>query len=231
MSPEKPSQIATWSLVLTPRGIRKFGRRFVTQPVASDAVDTPWDLFQNAIREGFLPIATARSAQAFDASWENAVIRYSEIYDRILDFYIRELGPTHFRLAYLKAIAEPLREFEDLSAAINDLAELYQRHVADSINVATNSEYFFQTLSGETFNRINTRLRQTNYGITFLFLLLTGEVHGPMWVFQAVHDRTQRCLGEVEVHFESPISSRQVFNSLKFPEGAVDDLFPIKPRK
>jgi hypothetical protein len=209
------------SLVLTPSVVSHFGRAFQREGSSNEGFDVAIDLYEDSVQKAFTPTAKARSLSALDERWTKAVIRYTKTYDRILDAYLRELGPSYFRLAYLKAIPEAQDEFKKLTIAVNDISELYRRHLADSINIATNYEELIQATSPDALNRSNELLRRSNYGITLIVLLLNGTLAAPLWILLSAHDRTRQDLSELEADLGLPTGTR-LSNSFKLPEGVLD---------
>jgi hypothetical protein len=112
---------------------------------------------------------------------------------------------------------------------MNDICELYRRHIADSTNIATNYDEIFKTNPPQALNRVEMWLRESNYGITFMFLFLTGEFSGPLWVLLTANDRIHESLDKVEKGLKFP-QTRQLSGSLEFPERFLE-LFPDEPRK
>ena len=55
---------------------------------------------------------------------------------------------------------------------------------------------------------LNALLRESNYGITLLYLLLSGEVPGPLWIILKAKDRTHESLAEIERTFRLPAENR-----------------------
>ncbi len=107
-----------------------------------------------------------------------------------------------------KSITQAQKELQKLSTAVHDLSELYQRHFANSVNVATHYDEIFQNGAPHTLDRLNALLRESNYGITLLYLLLSGEVPGPLWIILKAKDRTHDSLAEIERTFRLPTENR-----------------------
>jgi len=210
------------TLVLTPNLFEWFGRGSLRKSAADAAVE----MFRDSLQTMFRPTAKAKSVSEFEEKWQKAATRYAKAYDMILRAYIKQLGPSLFRVEYIKAITQTLRELEKLSIAVHDLNQLYQRHVADSINIATNYDEIFQNNDPQKLERLNNLLRESNYGITFLSLLLSGNVPGPMWVILETKDRTHARLAEIEQSFKLP-KENQLLGSLK----GDFDFFLNKTRK
>jgi len=192
------------TLIFTPNLVREFGRKSLRE----DTADTAVDVYTQALQTTFKPTARAKSVPEFEERWSKAIVRYAKIYDIILRSYIERLGPSHFRLQYIKSITQTQHDFQKLSIAIHDLSDLYQRHVADSINIATHYDEIFQNYEPQTLDRVNTLLRESNYGITLLYLLLSGDISGPLWVILKVKDRSHESLAEIERTFKLPTESR-----------------------
>jgi hypothetical protein len=197
-------QPAAMTLIFTPNLVREFGRKSLRE----DTADTAVDVYTQALQTTFKPTARAKSVPEFEERWSKAIVRYAKIYDIILRSYIERLGPSHFRLQYIKSITQTQHDFQKLSIAIHDLSDLYQRHVADSINIATHYDEIFQNYEPQTLDRVNTLLRESNYGITLLYLLLSGDISGPLWVILKVKDRSHESLAEIERTFKLPTESR-----------------------
>jgi hypothetical protein len=197
-------QPATMTLIFTPNLVKEFGRGSLHQ----DASDTATDAYTQALQTSFKPIARAKSVPEFEERWSKAIIRYAKVYDVILRNFIERLGPSHFRLQYIKSITQTQRDLQKLSIAVHDLSDLYQRHVADSVNIATNYGEIFQNNEPQKLDRVNALLRESNYGITLLYLLLSGELTGPLWIILKVKDRTHESLAEIERTFRLPTESR-----------------------
>jgi hypothetical protein len=109
---------------------------------------------------------------------------------------------------YIKSITQTQKDLQKLSIAVHDLSELYQRHVANSVNIATHYDEIFQNDAPHTLDRLNALLRESNYGITLLYLLLSGEVPGPLWIILKAKDRTHERLEEIEKTFRLPTENR-----------------------
>jgi hypothetical protein len=151
----------------------------------------------------------------FEERWRKGIVRYAKIYDTILRSYIEGLGPSHFRLQYIKSITQTQKDLQKLSIAVHDLSELYQRHVADSVNIATRYDEIFQNNAPHKLDRLNALLRESNYGITLLYLLLSGEVPGPLWIILKAKDRTHESLAEIERTFRLPTTENRLSGSLR----------------
>jgi hypothetical protein len=197
-------QPAAMTLIFTPTLVRDFGRGSVLGGAADAAIDA----YTQALQTSFQPTARAKSVPEFEERWSKAVVRYAKIYDIILRSYNEGLGPSHFRLQYIKSITQTQHDFQKLSIAVHDVSELYQRHVADSVNIASNYDEIFQNNTSQKLDRLNALLRESNYGITLLYLLLSGEVAGPLWVILKAKDRTQESLAEIERSFRLPTENR-----------------------
>jgi hypothetical protein len=214
-------QPAAMTVIFTPNLVKEFGRAFLNE----DTADTALDVYTQALQTSFKSTARAKSVPEFEERWSRGIVRYAKIYDVILRSYIERLGPSHFRSQYIKSITQTQSDFQKLSIAVHDLSDLYQRHVADSINIATNYDEIFRNNEPQKVDRVNALLRESNYGITLLYLLLSGEVPGPLWVILKAKDRTHESLAEIERTFKLPTESR-LSGSL---EGDFD--FFLDPRR
>jgi hypothetical protein len=197
-------QPAVMTLIFTPNLVKEFGRASLREGTA----DTAIDVYTQAIQTTFKPTARAKSVLEFEERWSKAIVRYAKLYNVILRSYIERLGHSHFRLEYIKSITQAQHDFQKLSLAVHDLSDLYQRHVADSINIATNYDEIFQNNEPQKLDRVNALLRESNYGITLLYLILSGEVPGPLWVILKAKDQTHESLAEIERTFRLQTESR-----------------------
>ena len=197
-------QPAAMTLIFTPTLVREFGNGSVLGGAADAAIDA----YTHALQTSFQPTARAKSVPEFGERWSKGIIRYAKIYDTILRGYVEGLGPSHFRLQYIKSITQTQKDLQKLSIAVHDLSALYQRHVADSVNIATHYDEIFQNDAPHTLDRLNALLRESNYGITLLYLLLSGDVPGPLWIILKTKDRTRESLEEIERTFRVPTENR-----------------------
>jgi len=225
MPTEKLNRLATVSLILTPTVIERFGEIFLGAGISTDLDSSVDQLYSASIQRNFVPTTKARTVSEFNERWRNGIARYSKTYNSILDIFIHFLGPDRFRIAYLKAISETQLEFQKLSIAVSEITELYRRHVADSINIATNYDEVVEANQPQALDRVDALLRESNFGITLMFLLLTGKVTSSMWILLSCSDRTRQCLADIESAVTLPSGTPKLSGSLRFEEGALD-LFP-----
>jgi hypothetical protein len=225
MPTEKLNRLATVSLILTPEALERFGKIFPDAGISMYTAAPAKELYTESIQRSFAPTSKARTLPEFNERWSKGIVRYSKAYNSILDVFIRELGPSRFRVAYLKAISETHGEFEKLSIAVSDITDMYRRHVANSINIATNFDEVMEDNEPEAINRADALLRESNFGITLMFLLLTGKVSSPMWILLNCSDRIRQSLTNAERTLRLPSGTPKLSGSLRFEEGVID-LFP-----
>ena len=219
------------TLVLTPRVVQNFGVSLRRQGgVSESAWAIAGQLYQESLKKSFTPTTRSKTAPEYRERWDRAVARYSQIYDQILRVFVDALGPSSFKLAYLKAITEVQSEFDRVSLALHDLRELNRRHIAYSMNIASHYDALLESSDIQVLDRLNVLLRSTNFGITLLFLLLAGDVSGPSWVLLATHDRTRESLTEIERNFHISLEPHQIGGSLKIREGDLGSLDDITRR-
>jgi hypothetical protein len=218
---------ATMTLVLTPHMVRNFGGGLWHSRERQHAAWTSAaDLYGETLQTSFGLITRSKSVREYRARWNRAVVRYSQAYDQILKGFIQVLGSSTFELAYLKAIAEVQGEFDGISFAIQDLRELNRLHIAYSVNIASSYEALVQSSAPEFLERLNELLRSSNFGLTLLFLLLSGHISGPSWILLATHRHTQESLAKIEQSFKVPIADK-VGGSLKIRDGNLGFLDDI----
>jgi hypothetical protein len=212
-------ELATVTLILTPTIVREFGYASAHKRGSEEAVDA----YEQSIAKNFRSTVRARSVTEFETRWKNAVPRYSRVYDEILRTYLGELGSSNFRLAYIGALSHAHSEFENLSNRVYDLTGLYRRHVADSINFSGNYDEIFEHAEAGELERADTLLRESNYGITLLYLLLNTNIGGPLWIALTTKKRIEDRLGKLENAFRLPVRA-PLSGSLKVLGGDVEFL-------
>jgi hypothetical protein len=218
---------ATMTLVLTPHLVRNFGASLRHDAASENAWPTAIALYSESLKKNFTLTTRSRSVPEYGERWNRGIVRYSQAYDQILRGFIEVLGPSTFKLAYLKAITEVQNEFDHVSLAIHDLRELNRRHIAYSMNIASNYDAIFESSNSEVLHRLSLLMRSSNFGLTLLFLLLSGEISGPSWVLFATHDRTRESLAEIESSFRLPMDPEQIGGSLKIRQGDLSFLDDI----
>lgn len=211
---------ATVSLVLTPDVIKNFGRGFMTKS-AEQARDSALGLFAESVQGDFKPLAQSKSVSAFDNLWLDCGVSYSQVYENILRAYVGSLGDSNFRTAYLRAITQSAKEFENAAAAFkpaHDLyvqnLNLYREHLADATNIASNFDEIFAANEPASIDALDAALKRTNFGLTWVFLFLTGHVIAPLWVLGRTTDLIRLDLANLQQRFGLPMDTPRVFGSL-----------------
>jgi hypothetical protein len=215
--PTPTRRFGTATLILTPKLIHRFGATFHVEP----SLLSVNDLYQEAVRTSFRPVTKSKSVSDFEARTKKAIITYSKQYNEILYEYAAILGPSRFKLEYIKQIAAISKELSGLPFASLDLSELFRRHVACCTNAAANYEKLFESNTNKLY-AVDLFLRTTNYGLTLLVLLLEGTLDGSLWIMGELRRLTSDALREMESMPEIHATSDRLSGSLVFVEGNLD---------
>jgi len=210
-------QMGAVTLIFTRRLIDDFGTTFPDLRTAP----TVRKLFEEGLKKNFWPVVRSKSASDFRLRWKKAIISYSQEYDQIYHEYLTWLGPSRFRVEYIKQVTETSKELTGLPFASHDLNELFRRHVANSTNAAARYSELLHH-APQKVRAINLLLRTSNYGLTLLVMLLDGELSGPVWVMSECSRRTSEALTGVECMPELRTKNGHLSGSLTFEEGVLD---------
>lgn len=156
----------------------------------------------------------------FKARIEKSISTYSRQYDDIVYELLAVLGPSRFKIEYLKQITSTSKELENLPFASLDLSELFRRHVACSTN--TEARYEELVEEPDKLEQVNRLLRTSNYGLTLLVLLLDGTLQGPSWLMAELKRVTSGALLKMESMPEVHATPGQLAGSLVIAEGNLD---------
>jgi len=214
-------QLATATIILTPKLIQRFGGLFRADFRVASGLLSISELYQEVLKKCLRPVTKSKSVLDFEIRIHKGIIAYSKQYDEILHEYERVLGLSRFKIEYVKQIAEIDKELRALPFASLDLVELFRRHVACSKNVAANYEELFEDDS-DKLHVVDLLLRTTNYSLTVLVLLLDGALTGPLWIMTELRRATENALHEMESMPEIRTKSGRLSGSLVFAEGALD---------
>lgn len=208
---------ATTTLIITPQVLRDFGRDSRSQGSFSRMSR----LYQQAVLKCFQPVSRAKTVSDFGARWRNGVANYYEFYSKILSALLVDIGSSRFKLEYLKQVAKVSKEMEGLFFGAHDVAKLFQRHLAASQKIATEYARLFEE-DPDHLEAINLSLRASNYGLTFLVLLLKRELESPLWIMLEVNAKIVDALSKLEHMPEVQQRRRHLSGSLKFTAGSLD---------
>lgn len=209
--------LATSTLIITPQGLRDFGR----DSRSTGSFSRMNRLYQQAVLKCFRPVSRAKTVPEFGARWKTAITNYSEFYGKILRVLVVDIGSSRFKLEYVKQVAKVSKELKGLSFGAHDLAGLFQRHVACSNKIASNYDLLFEE-DPDQLETIDLQLRTSNYGLTFLVLLLQQRIESPLWIMLEVNDRILDSLMKLECMPEIQQRRRHLSGSLKFSQGNLD---------
>lgn len=213
----RSDQISVMTLIFTPETVGEFGRK-LRPAVAHSRVKV---LYEDALDRSFRPVSRAKSVPEFKERWKRGSIRYWETLEEMLELLLSELGPSGFRLAYLRQISAISKRFEELPFGVHDLSGLLRRHLACSTNLASNYEALFASYKNRA-ERATSLLRSTNYGITFLYLNLSRNLTSPSWVFLEANDRVLAAIKDCESTLAGYESDYQLAGSLKISDQELD---------
>jgi hypothetical protein len=210
------SRLGTATLILTPKLLHRFGVSFNTPSVFFIT-----ELYDSAVRKHFAPLTRSKTVPDFAVRWKKATVNYSKQYDEILHGYAAILGTSRFKLEYVKQITEISKELRSLPFAALDVSELFRRHVMCCTNAAANYDDLFESDSKKLY-AVDTFLRNTNFGLTLLVLLLDGTLTGPTWIMTEAHRLTSDALRKMESMPELHAKTGNLSGSLIFAEGNLD---------
>ncbi|HWF03979.1 MAG TPA: hypothetical protein VHA06_09845, partial [Candidatus Angelobacter sp.] len=134
---------------------------------------------------------------------------------------VRILGPSRFKIEYVKQIIEVDKELRALPFASLDLIGLFQRHVACCKNAAASYEELFENHTRKLYD-IDLLLRTTNYGLTNLLLMLEGTLSGSFWVMTELQRITSDALQTMESMPEILPKQSRLAGSLVFKKGELN---------
>jgi hypothetical protein len=204
------------TVILTPKLIHGFGAAFKAPNMSSIAA-----LYDLALQKIFRPVTKSKSVSDFEVRWKKAVVTYSKQYDEILYDFAAILGNSRFKLEYVKQISEIGKELRTLPFAALDVSDLFRRHVMCCTNAAGNYEELFE-IDSNKLHIIDLLLRTSNFGLTFLVLLLDGTLAGPTWIMSESHRLTSDSLHKMESMPELHAKKGNLSGSLVFTEGSLD---------
>lgn len=207
--------LGTATLILTPKLIGRFG----ASP-HSRALLSANSLYEEALNKSFRPVTRSKTVVDFKKRVQKSILSYSKQYDQILYELVTVLGPSRFKVEYVKQITQIGRELHGLPFASLDLSELFRRHVACCMNASANYEQLFEEDS--KLDEVESLLRTTNFGLTLLLLVLDGVLSGSIWIMSELKSVTSSALQQMESMPEMRVQAGQLAGSLIIAEGELD---------
>lgn len=214
-------RVGTFTLILTPKLIQRFGSVFRKEPRVASALLSMSDLYRKALQESLLPVTKSKSVPDFEARLKKGIPAYSKQYDEILREYAGILGESRFKLEYVKQITEIDKELHSLPLASFDSVRLFRRHLTCCTNAAAHYDELFESAENKLY-RVEHLLRTSNCGLTILVLLLNGILTGPLWVMIELQRVISEALDEMESMPEIHTRQNHLSGSLVFAEGDLD---------
>jgi len=208
--------VATMTLILTSRAVKNFGRSF-----REGASSTAIGLYQQAIDKCFRPTVRPRFEPHFQVKWNKRVARYARIYDQVLQTFLSELGPSWFKLEYVKQLTSVGKELGEIGSTAHDVSELFRRHVVCCLKLGISHDLMFEQHPSKLEKAMDF-LWESNYGITLLILLLQRELSSSLRVILDVNARTNDALSATERILPVADEKYRLSGSLEISEGNLD---------
>jgi hypothetical protein len=219
---------ATTTLVLTPGLLQDFGGIQNRKRITGDPWSRAVELYNDSKKKNFELVIRSKTVDKFEKRWTRGVTSYAQTYDQILRCFSDALGPSAFKLAYQRAMASSHSEMKHVLFAVQDISEAYRLHFSHSINVATHHDQIFAMSDPAILYNLESRLRASNYGVTLLFLMLSGNIPGPLWVVFKSRELIEQALSQIDDTFKPPDESIKVGGSLRIRTGDLT-FFDKKP--